>query len=443
LLVGAGGAGERLGAGAPPDQDDEREAHGAAASGLEGGGEGQTQRDVPLEESWLHEIIVKAWIHPNDTGPDCSWANDGYSIYTNDHDDHLITDSWGECCSACQASTTCDLWTWFAENAAAGLPKTCNLKHLVFNETTGKSQCPRVLKTQGAYSGIPANFKEKGQGDSNKEMAQRCFKGKKGNTTTTATTTTAAVIVVPAIGRAAPAPAPPDPWAWIPYGGRLWAAIIGAALLSLCVFLAIICWMREEDPEPEPHHVHVAEEKSPPPPPPAVPHFYAKGYVDGMVNYVQNAPPMATVEITGIDSNGDGIPDVLHQQRLAGANLHIEPAVHLPGVPPPPYLGSSLGTTMLSPGYNAHMGTTVLQPGGAVGTTMLQSGAPAVSAFQPAGQVSTTVLQPGAATPMLPAPSQLQRTGTYANPGSPSTAAPYSPGSFSPYAGGSPQSRSI
>jgi len=257
-----------------------------------------------------------------------------------------------------------------------------------------------------------------------------------------------------------PTPAPTDdPWVWIPYGGRLWAAIIAAALLSLCVFLAIICCLREEDPEPA-HHV--VEQKLPPPPP--VPTFYAKGYVDGMVNYVQNAPPMATVEITGIDSNGDGIPDVLHQQRLAGANLHIEPAVHLPSVPPPPYLGSSVGTTMLSPAIDASMGTTMLQPGGAVGTTMLHSGspagryydaAPAVSAFQPAGPVPTTMLQPGSATPappMLPSPSQLQRTG--AIPGSPSTAAPhdgygggygggYGPGGFSPYSGGTPLLRSI
>lgn len=345
-------------------------------------------------DDWMEEIVQEATFSMKDIwlwkpgsraaggkplSPEgCGYVFRDWTFYTDSHDDHKVTDSWEDCCQACYDSKSCHLWTWFFDNATAGIGRMCSLKQLTFPvaSTDSKAQCPRVLRTPGAVSGTPGNFQEKGA------SVLHCLgSGAPATTTSTVatipTTTQATITTITTtssnrtlVGGGVPPLLPTPPW-W------LWPLILAAGLLACCLFIWVVmcCWPTAE-PESEPVDPPLRPPPPlwtpapPPQPPPMDMDAFAKGYMDGMMNtkgyidgmmsYVPEAPPqappLATVEISGVDSVGDGIPDVLRQDRLAAANLQITPSA--PTTP-------AVGATGAAPGTFYRLGSpSALRAGG-------------------------------------------------------------------------------
>lgn len=394
------------------------------------------------QESWLDDLqmkFAKPWRASNVTPPECGpvWRN--YTIYTNEHLDILPTSevaTWEECCSACGNNTNCTIWSFGKDAETSQLQDGCYLKALDTADPTDTDQCPSFIHIPGIYSGTTT------YAITNKKIAGigRCSEK---NSTTTATTTieptsdlggaaagfadlpqasytettmttTALTTTTSSTLLGSPATTTSQPFLgsiseYLKPPKLLWLLLAMLVVLLLCLACALALANTGHhkssrsasiaSPKKEEHHsVPQPESWMPAPtqmvaqgpmipvtqrlpePPPNLEDTYAKGFIDGMVQWVRenNPSPQYTPTAQPGAMTVAGLPTATGVQQAAGMGSWQQGGLQQGGLQHGDWQ-SVQQTASLSPGAGSFQAQQA-QPG--VGSFPAQGNSPSARSFR-------------------------------------------------------------
>lgn len=328
-------------------------------------------------ESWLDELQVKAYepyLRTKETPADCGPVFRDYTVYTEQHVDILDTDevkSWADCCSRCGNESTCNVWSYSTAAETNGLQDGCYLKSVSSPDPDSTSKCPTFLNIPGIYSGTSmVAIKNK---NINLDLSH-CTPTSTSTTTTAQPTTPALIVDIPQVSYTdttttveptttsttrptnatllgSPSGNATSPLGsvseWLHPPKLLWLLLAMLILLLLCLACALALAntghkkssrsasisspKKEEDRQssgswmPAPTEIVAQGPMIPvtqrlPEPPANLEDTYAKGFIDGMVQWVRENNPSSqyTPAVQPGARTVAGLPTATGVQQAAG-----------------------------------------------------------------------------------------------------------------------------